>query len=130
MKGDCMMKNKELQTVKSALLKELDVTFQKYCHQRLKDVMNELSIRYVNIRPDSSPDDIFSVVLQSGVLKTISAPPMIHMRESLERLRMGTFGLCKMCGREISAKYLQKNPTTNLCELCISESKKLIQPIR
>jgi RNA polymerase-binding transcription factor DksA len=124
------MKSKELQSVKSALLKELDITLQKCCHQRLKDVMNELRIRYVTIKPDSSPDDIFTTVLQSGVLKTVSAPPMILMRESLERMRKGTFGLCVLCGREITVKYLEQHPTTTRCEICIKESDKLMHPIR
>jgi len=124
------MKNNELQNVKTALLKELDITLQQCCHQRLKDVMNDLRIHYVNIRPDSSPDDVFSIVLESGVLKTISAAPVVQMLESLERLRKGTFGFCTLCGREVTAKYLEKHPTTMHCELCDKESDKLMRPIR
>jgi RNA polymerase-binding transcription factor DksA len=123
------MKGKELQRVKAALLTELDMTLQKCCHQRLNDVVNDLQIRYANIKPDSSPDEVFSAVLQSGVLKTISAAPMVRMRESLERIRLGTFGLCVFCGRKISAKYLEQNPTTTHCASCDKESQKLMRPI-
>jgi RNA polymerase-binding transcription factor DksA len=122
------MKGKELQRVKAALLTELDVTLQKCCHQRLNDVVNDLQIRYTNLRPDPSPDEVFSVFLQSGVLKTMSTAPIVRMRESLERIRMGTFGLCVLCGREISAKYLERNPTTTHCASCDQESQRLMRP--
>ncbi len=122
------MKGKELQRVKAALLSELDITLQKCCHQRLKDVVNDLQIRYASIKPDSSPDEVFSVFLQSGVLKTMTAAPIVRMRESLERIRTGTFGLCISCGRNISAKYLEQNPTTTHCASCDRESQKLMRP--
>jgi len=122
------MKGKELQRVKVALLSELDVTLQKCCHQRLKDVVNDLQIHYASIKPDSSPDEVFSVFLQSGVLRTMTAAPIVRMRESLERIRMGTFGLCAVCGRKISAAYLEKNPTATRCASCGQESQKLMRP--
>lgn len=121
------MKGKELQRVKAALLSELDITLQKCCHQRLADVVNDLQIRYASIKPDYSPDEVFSVFLQSGVLKPITAAPIVRMRESLERIRMGTFGLCVLCGREISAKYLEQNPTTTHCASCDQESQRLMR---
>lgn len=120
------MKGKKLQRVKTALLKELDVTLQQCYHQRLNDVMNDFRIRHAHIKADSSPDEVFSLLLQSGVLKTTSAPPMVRMRESLERLRMGTFGLCAICGREISVAYLEQNPTTKHCASCDQEAQKLV----
>ena len=122
------MKGKDLQRVKAALLTELDVTLQKCYHQRLKDVVTDLQIRHANIQSNPSPDEVFSVFLQSGVLKTMSAAPVVRMRESLERIRMGTFGLCVLCGREISAKYLEQNPTTTHCASCDKESQKLMRP--
>ena len=122
------MKGKELQRVKSALLSELDITLQKYCHQRLNDVVNDLRLRYANVKPDSSPDEVISVLLQSGVLKTISAAPMVRLRESFERIRMGTFGLCVLCGRKISAASLERNPTTTHCAACDQGSQRLMRP--
>jgi len=122
------MKGKELQRAKAALLSELDVTLQKFCHQRLKDVVNDLRLRYADVKPDSSPDEVISVFLQSGVLNTISAAPMVRLKESFERIRLGTFGLCALCGRKISAAYLEKNPTTTHCAACDRESQKLMRP--
>ena len=123
------MKGKENLRAKVALLSELDVTLQKICHQRLDDVVNELRLRYVNVKPDSSPDEMISVFLQSGVLKTISAAPIVKLRASLERIRLGTFGLCTSCGRKISAVYLEQNPTSPRCASCDKVSQKLMQPV-
>jgi RNA polymerase-binding transcription factor DksA len=121
------MKGKELQRVKAALLSELDVTLQKFCHQRLNDVVNDLRLRYANVKPDSSPEEVISVFLQSGVLNTISAAPIVRLKESFERIRLGTFGLCILCGRKISAKYLEQNPTTTHCASCDRESQRLMR---
>jgi RNA polymerase-binding transcription factor DksA len=122
------MKAKELQRIKAALLSELDITLQKCYHQRLSDIVNDLRIHYVSIKPDSSPDEVFSVFLQSGVMKTMTAAPIVRMRESIERIRLGTFGLCDICGRNISAAYLEKNPTTKHCALCDREAQRLLHP--
>jgi RNA polymerase-binding transcription factor DksA len=124
------MKGKELQRVKTALLKELDVTLQQCYHQRLHDVVNDFRVRFADIKTNSSPDEVFSLFLQTGVLKTMSAAPMVRVRESLERLRSGTFGFCTVCGGNISTASLEKNPTTTHCPSCDQESQKLIHSPR
>ena len=121
------MERLELQRVKSALLHELDVTLQRCCHQGIQELMTDLRIHYTSVKPDSSPDEIFSIVLDSGVLKTISARPLLPFRESLERLRKGTFGRCAICGGEIPAAHLEHDPTTTRCAACDRDSRKLTQ---
>jgi len=120
------MQDKELDRVKAALLKELDVTLQCCCHQGLNDVMTDLRIHYASLKPDSSPDEVFSLFHQTGVLRTVSAAPMVRMCESLESLRSGTFGFCALCGKEIPVKHLEQNPTTKLCISCDKESQRLM----
>ncbi|MBN1398726.1 MAG: TraR/DksA C4-type zinc finger protein [Bacteroidetes bacterium] len=122
------MRGKEFQRVKAALLSELDVTLQKCCHQRLKDVVNDLQIHHAGIKPDASPDEVFAVFLKSGVLKTMTGTPIVRMRESLERLKTGTFGLCASCGRNIPAAYLEKYPTATRCASCDRQAQKLMRP--
>jgi RNA polymerase-binding transcription factor DksA len=121
------MKGKELQRIKAALLEKLDSALQKCYHQGLQEVITDLRIHYTNIKPDSSPDEIFSLFLQTGILKTMSSAPIVQMRESLERLHKGTFGSCTLCGREISIKRLEKDPTASWCESCEKESQKLLR---
>jgi RNA polymerase-binding transcription factor DksA len=121
------MKGKELQRVKVALLNKLDTALQQCYHQGLHEVMTDLRIRYTNVKPDSTPDEIFSLFLQTGILKTVSAEPIVQMRESLERLNKGTFGTCTVCGSEIPVKRLEKDPTAPWCDSCDKEAQKLIR---
>jgi RNA polymerase-binding transcription factor DksA len=121
------MKGKELQRVKAALLNKLDTALQKCCHQGIQEVMTDLRIHCTNIKSGSSPDEIFSLFLQTGILKTMSAEPIVQMRESLERLSKGTFGTCTVCGSEIPVKRLEKEPTAPWCDSCDKEARKLLR---
>lgn len=40
------------------------------------------------------------------------------IREALERLETGTFGICEECGEDISAQRLKARPVTTLCIEC------------
>ncbi len=47
------------------------------------------------------------------------------IREALERLDDGTFGICEVCGEEISEARLKVRPVTTLCIDCkIEEERK------
>jgi len=41
-----------------------------------------------------------------------------HLDEALERIRKGTFGICRMCGRRISRERLEAVPHATLCIRC------------
>ncbi len=121
------MKGNELQRVKIALLHKLDIALQQCYHQGINEVMTDLRIHYTSVKPESSPDEIFSLFLQTGILKTMSAEPIVQMRESLERLNRGTFGSCTVCGGEIPVKRLELDPTSPWCDSCDKEGQKLIR---
>jgi DnaK suppressor protein len=40
------------------------------------------------------------------------------IREALDRLEMGTYGICEECGEEISDERLRARPVTTLCIEC------------
>ena len=40
------------------------------------------------------------------------------IREALDRIDDGTFGICESCGEEISEKRLKARPVTTLCIDC------------
>jgi len=40
------------------------------------------------------------------------------IKEALERIDQGTFGICEMCGKEISHERLMARPVTTLCIEC------------
>ncbi|RLB13465.1 MAG: RNA polymerase-binding protein DksA, partial [Deltaproteobacteria bacterium] len=43
---------------------------------------------------------------------------LVKIKEALERLDNGTFGICEACGEEISEKRLKARPVTTLCIEC------------
>lgn len=112
------MKRKELNRVKTALMRELDNALQHQCHQALNEVINDLRLHYVNIKPGSTPDDVFSILLSTGILKRFTSASIVEMRESIERLGSNTLGICSVCGRNISIEMLVKRPTTRRCLQC------------
>jgi DnaK suppressor protein len=40
------------------------------------------------------------------------------IKEALERIENGTFGICEVCGREIAEERLKARPVTTLCIDC------------
>ncbi len=47
------------------------------------------------------------------------------MREALERIDNGTFGICVSCGKKISEKRLMARPVTLLCIDCKKKQEEL-----
>ena len=43
---------------------------------------------------------------------------ILKIREALQRIEDGTFGLCESCGDEITADRLKARPVTTLCIEC------------
>lgn len=46
------------------------------------------------------------------------------IREALERIEDGTFGICETCGDEISEARLKARPVTTLCIDCKMEEER------
>jgi len=47
------------------------------------------------------------------------------MREAIQRIDDGTYGICQSCGGEISEKRLIARPVTTLCIDCKTKQEKL-----
>jgi DnaK suppressor protein len=47
------------------------------------------------------------------------------IREALERIEEGTFGICERCGEPIAEKRLEARPVTTLCIKCKQEQEDL-----
>ncbi len=113
----------DLSQVKLVMLRQLDTTLRQNYHQTLLEVLNELRMRSVVTQPDLPPDKVFSVILQTHVLTYKPAPSVIHLREAMERMECGKFGLCVRCGKEITVETLLSDPTVLCCSLCEGQSK-------
>jgi RNA polymerase-binding transcription factor DksA len=116
--GSAVTRVADLSQIKLAMLRQLDATLRQNYHQTLIEVLNELRMRSVVSQPDPSPDKVFRVILQSHVLTYKPTPSVLRLREALERMTCGKFGLCSRCGREITAEALLSDPTTSCCSLC------------
>jgi DnaK suppressor protein len=46
------------------------------------------------------------------------------IKEALERIENGTFGICEMCEEDISEARLKARPVTTLCIDCKIEQEK------
>lgn len=113
-----MIRAADLSLIKQAMLKRLDATFRQDYHQSLSEVLNELRMRSVLSQPDPTPDKVFSVILETHVLSYEPISSVNRLREALERMARGKFGLCVRCGRELSTDLLLNDPTESLCQLC------------
>jgi RNA polymerase-binding transcription factor DksA len=105
-------------TVKEALLKELDQTFQRDFRQTLSEILTELRIRNAAGQSKQTPDTIFAVIRESRILDCKSTSAVVQMRAALERMTIGKFGLCIRCGRKIQAMELERNPLVEVCSSC------------
>jgi len=50
---------------------------------------------------------------------------IVKIKEALERIENGTFGVCEECGEEISLKRLRARPMATLCIHCKHEQEAL-----
>ena len=112
------MRHAHIDLVKEALLKELDQTLQRDLRQSLSEVLTELKIRNALGQRAASPDSIFAAIRQSRILNCKSTGAIIQIREALERMNLGKFGLCVRCGRKILASELERNPLVEICSAC------------
>ena len=46
------------------------------------------------------------------------------LKEALQRIEEGTFGICDVCGKRISEKRLMARPVTTLCITCKTQQEK------
>jgi DnaK suppressor protein len=49
---------------------------------------------------------------------------IMKVKEALDRIDNGTFGVCESCGRPISEKRLMARPVTTQCIDCKTEEEK------
>jgi DnaK suppressor protein len=46
------------------------------------------------------------------------------IEEALEQIDSGTYGICEICGQEISLKRLEARPVTTMCIDCKTEQEE------
>lgn len=50
------------------------------------------------------------------------------VNEALERIKNGTYGVCRRCQKDIELKRLRVEPAATLCSKCVKKIEKLEEP--
>ncbi|MFO7757010.1 MAG: TraR/DksA C4-type zinc finger protein [Roseovarius sp.] len=61
-------------------------------------------------------DEVLESLGQSGEME------IARIRAALARLRNGTYGICTVCGEEISSERLDVLPETPMCRVCAASA--------
>ena len=99
--------------------------FRNLLTERLDTLLSEAAKTVNNLTGDEvvfpDPTDRASVESDRNFLLRIrdrERKLILKIREALERIEQGTYGICEECGEEISEQRLQARPVTTLCIDC------------
>lgn len=113
-----MMTFHKNQRLAKALMREIDITVQRYGRQTIQEVVQDLVVRNILKSAHTSDDQVLRTIYQTGVLRMNAAPKMAELHSLLGRYTRGQLGLCADCGRRIPAPLLERSPSRTLCERC------------
>lgn len=106
--------------------------FRQLLHERLHEILDEADKTRNDMTGSASPfpdptdratletDRNFTLRIRDRERKLIS-----KIREALERIDAGTYGVCEICGGDIAEKRLTARPVTTMCIACKSRQEAL-----
>lgn len=106
--------------------------FRQLLLERLDEILGEAEKTMNDMSGSASPfpdptdranletDRNFTLRIRDRERKLIS-----KIREALERIDAGTYGVCDICGGEIAEKRLIARPVTTMCIACKSRQEAL-----
>lgn len=99
--------------------------FKELLTKRLEDLLNQADTTVIdmNMPKGNFPDPTDRAAYESDRNFELRIRDREHklikkVRNALERIENGTFGICEKCGEEISKKRLEARPVTTLCIDC------------
>jgi DnaK suppressor protein len=105
--------------------------FHKLLQSRLDELIGEARATMVDLsegeenfadptdRAAAESDRSFLLRIRDRERKLI-----VKIREALDRIEEGTFGICESCGEEIGEKRLEARPVTTQCIDCKTEAEQ------
>ncbi len=106
--------------------------FKKLLQSRLEELLREAekTVQDMSDNGTFSPDpaDRASIETDRNFLLRIRERErklIAKIREALERIENGTFGICENCGDEIDIERLKARPVTTLCIECKRKQEAL-----
>ena len=108
-----MLKEKNRNYFKKWLTQRLDESLGK-AHDTLTDISDHTNRLSDEVEQSSLSSDMdFTLRIRDREAKLIA-----KIRDAIERLEDGTFGICEECGQEIPLKELMARPVTTMCIEC------------
>lgn len=106
--------------------------FKGLLEERLHVLLEEAGKTCSDMRQDNNgdfPDPTDRASLESDRnfllrIKDRERKLIMKVKEALDRIDDGTFGICESCGRPISEKRLMARPVTTQCINCKTEEEK------
>lgn len=105
--------------------KEKQEEFRELLNQRLSDLLEEATktVSGMTGQEENFPDPTDRASMESDRNFTLRIRDrerklITKIKEALERIDEGTFGICEQCGEPISEERLRARPVTTLCIEC------------
>ena len=104
--------------------KDLDY-FKEFLTKRLDELLDEANktVSGMTDHRDNFADPTDRATMESERNFTLRIRDrerklIVKIKEALDRIETGTFGICEECGEDISDKRLKARPVTTLCINC------------
>jgi DnaK suppressor protein len=111
--------------------KDLDF-FKKYLENRLQELLSQAddTVSGMTVANENFPDptDRASLEADRNFLLRIrdrESKLIKKIKQALDRIENGTYGICESCGEEISVKRLKARPVTTQCIECKAKEEAL-----
>ena len=107
------------------LTKKKQTYFKKLLNERFEELLSEANktVSGMTSHKENLPDPSDRASLESDRNFTLRIRDRERkligkIREALDRIENGTYGVCEECGEDISAERLKARPVTTLCIDC------------
>ena len=107
------------------LTKKKQEFFKKLLNERIEKLLNQANetVSGMTSHKENLPDPSDRATLESDRNFTLRIRDRERkligkIKEALERIEQGTYGICEDCGEEISTERLKARPVTTLCIDC------------
>ena len=111
--------------------KDLDF-FKKYLDNRLQELLNQAddTVSGMTAANENFPDPTDRASLEADRnfmlrIRDRESKLIKKIKQALERIENGTYGICESCGEEISVKRLKARPVTTQCIECKAKEEAL-----
>ncbi len=107
--------------------------FRSLLHERLEELLGKAEVTRTSMTgagaaPFPDPTDRATLETDRNFMLRIrdrERKLIAKIREALERIDNGTYGICEICGGDISEKRLRARPVTTMCVACKSRMEAL-----